>query len=358
MRGGIRRIALALLLLGVATAFSSSIAKSYVYPLGDGPDGVKPHRGSGKVVAAIQATGTTIPTPRPTLSPPIAFTFPEVAQEQGLDWRPGPYPVPWALRPEDHFFFYRPIESGEVNWPLARYRYGSTYNGDEKTHSGVDLDAELGTPVLAAGSGEVVWTGFGLSRGRYDPEDPYGKAVVIHHDFGFQGQDLYTVYAHMRSIDVWVGQKVAALEPIGEVGTTGRSSGPHLHFEVRVGKNGYFYTRNPELWMVPPQGYGVLAGRLESRYEQPLEEHAIHIYSLTTGDYWQVWTYALDTVNPDDAYQENFVIGDLPAGPYEVRIDYLWQVNKAQFFLEPGRTTFFRFRGGEGFSFEDSTGAE
>lgn len=354
MKEGMRIFALATLVLGGAASSSSMLAKSHSRSAAEAHAAPKIWHLAGKAVPIMQATEVPVPTSSPTLEPPLAFTFPEVGPEPGLDWRPGPYPVPWALRPEDHFFFYRPIESGEVNWPLARYRYGSTYNGDEKTHSGVDLDAELGTPVLAAGSGEVVWTGYGLSRGRYDPEDPYGNAVVIHHDFGFQGQDLYTVYAHMRAIDVWVGQQVSALDPIGEVGTTGRSTGPHLHFEVRVGKNSYFKTRNPELWMVPPQGYGVLAGRLESRYERPLEEATIHIWSLESGDYWQVWTYALDTVNPDDTYQENFVISDLPAGPYEVRIDYLWQVNKAQFYLEPGRTTFIRFRGGVGFSFEDS----
>jgi murein DD-endopeptidase MepM/ murein hydrolase activator NlpD len=353
-----RLVALACVLLGATAASSTMTAKSYSRPSAKGPNAMKIRRQAGKGIPAMQATETLVPLQAGAPEPPLAFTFPQVDPEPGLDWRPGPYPVPWALRPEDHFFFYRPIESGEVNWPLARYRYGSTYNGDEKTHTGVDLDASLGTPVLAAGSGEVVWAGFGLARGRYDPEDPYGEAVVIHHDFGFRGQDLYTVYAHLRTINVWVGQKVAALEPIGEVGTTGRSTGPHLHFEVRVGKNSYFQTRNPELWMVPPQGYGVLAGRLESRYGYPLEEFTIHIWSLESGEYWQVWTYALDTVNPDADYQENFVISDLPAGPYEVRVDYLWQVNKAQFFLEPGRTTFILFRGGEGFLFEDSTGEE
>lgn len=291
--------------------------------------------------------------PPPTSDPPIVFTFPRIPDEEPQsDWRPGPYPVPWALRPEDHFFFSRPIESGQVNWPLAMYRYGSTYDGEAKTHTGVDLGADPGTPVLAAGSGEVVWAGFGLSRGRYDPEDPYGKAVVIQHDFGFKGQELYTVYAHMREIHVWVGQKVIPLQPIGEVGSTGRSTGPHLHFEVRVGKNSYFSTRNPELWMVPPQGYGVLAGRLDSRYGVPLDEFTIHIYSLDTGGYWMLKTYDRETVNPDEAYEENFVISDLPAGPYEIRVYYLWDIFKAQLYLEPGRTTYVYFKGGEGFFFE------
>jgi hypothetical protein len=119
-----------------------------------------------------------------------------------------------------------------------------------------------------------------------------------------------------------------------------------------VGKNSYFNTRNPELWVVPPQGYGVLAGRLDSRHGYPLVEFTIHIWSLETGGYWMVSTYDRETVNPDEAYAENLVISDLPAGPYEIRVDYLWDIYKSQFYLEPGRTTFVHFKGGEGFSFE------
>jgi murein DD-endopeptidase MepM/ murein hydrolase activator NlpD len=85
--------------------------------------------------------------------------------ETVADWRPPPYPVPWSLRPEDHFYFARPIPSGEINWPNPIHRYGSTYFGEQSTHTGVDIGAELSTPVLASAAGEVVWTGYGLYRG-------------------------------------------------------------------------------------------------------------------------------------------------------------------------------------------------
>lgn len=68
--------------------------------------------------------------------PPV---FPTTAPEPEVTWRPPPYPVPWAIQPEDHFFFGRPIPSGEVNWPNAQYRYGSTLLGAENMHTGVDL---------------------------------------------------------------------------------------------------------------------------------------------------------------------------------------------------------------------------
>jgi len=90
---------------------------------------------------------------------PIPAVFPTTAPEPEVTWRPPPYPVPWAVQPQDHFFFGRPIPSGEVNWPNAQYRYGSTLFGAESMHTGVDMGAARGTHVLAAGPGEVVWAG-------------------------------------------------------------------------------------------------------------------------------------------------------------------------------------------------------
>ena len=65
--------------------------------------------------------------------------------------------------------------------------------------------------------------------------DPYGQAVVIHHDFGYKDQALYTVYAHMSKIIAVVGQHVETGDVLGLVGDTGATTGPHLHFEVRLG---------------------------------------------------------------------------------------------------------------------------
>src|SRR5260221_3950487 len=101
-------------------------------------------------------------------------------------------------------------------------------------HAGIDIDAPPLTPVLAAGPGRVTWAGYGLFNfqpGRLD--DPYGSAVAILHDFGFNNLPLYTVYAHMIANNVFVGQDVKTGDVIGWVGSTGNSTGPHLHFEVR-----------------------------------------------------------------------------------------------------------------------------
>ena len=289
------------------------------------------------------------PGPGPSEPAVLPVTFAEAAPEAVSIWRPPPYPAPWALRPEDHFLFARPIPSDEVNWPNPRYRYGSTAFGEEPIHAGVDLGAARHTPVLAAGAGEVVWVGYGLYRGVEDLTDPYGLAIALRHDFGYEGQRLYTVYAHLQSIMVWPGQRVEVGEQIGTVGDTGRVTGPHLHFEVRLGENRYFNTRNPELWWVPAEGWGVLAGKVENTYGTELPEYLVQIRSLETEQIWEVWTYARGTVVPDEFYQENFVISDLPAGAYAVQIDFAGRSYVTYLYLNPGQTNTVSFAGRLGF---------
>jgi len=89
-----------------------------------------------------------------------------------------------------------------------------------KFHSGMDFSAHQGTPVYATGNGKVVKAGW---------EGLYGNTIIINHGFGYE-----TRYAHLSKIDVRVGQKVVRGETIGKVGSTGKSTGPHLHYEVHV----------------------------------------------------------------------------------------------------------------------------
>lgn len=266
--------------------------------------------------------------------------------------RPPLYQVPRALRQEDHFYLTRPLQSGSKNWPYPAYRYGNTLFGRDALHTGVDMADDIGTPVVAAGSGNVIWTGFGFYGGVYDPDDNYGRAIAIHHDFGYGGQSLFTVYGHLNTITVWPGQRVETGQVIGTVGTTGHSTGPHLHFEVRLGDKVYSTTRNPELWMTMPEGWGVLAGRLENDWGGYLQEHQLRIMSLETSKTWNVWTYATDTLGLDPLYEENFAISDLPAGPYRLEIYYRWRTYTTRIDLLPGRTTFIAFHGQSGFIIE------
>jgi murein DD-endopeptidase len=99
-------------------------------------------------------------------------------------------------------------------------------NGEHRFHSGIDLAAPDGTPILAAADGTVTvaeYTNFG------------GGLIVIEHRI--DGQTVATAYRHMwqAGIHVVVGQKVTAGQQIGDVGSSGHSTGPHLHFEVRPG---------------------------------------------------------------------------------------------------------------------------
>ncbi len=93
-------------------------------------------------------------------------------------------------------------------------------------HNGVDLASSYGTPILAAGSGKVVVSKFGGWNGGY------GNYVVIQHPNGMQ-----TLYGHMSAVDVAVGDDVSQGFEIGKMGSTGQSTGVHLHFEVRGGVN-------------------------------------------------------------------------------------------------------------------------
>jgi len=90
-----------------------------------------------------------------------------------------------------------------------------------RLHAGVDLAAPYGTAIRTVGAGVVVAAG---------PEGGYGNAVLIDHGNGF-----LTHYGHMSAIAVHPGQRVSAGQPIGNEGSTGHSTGPHLHFEVHEG---------------------------------------------------------------------------------------------------------------------------
>ena len=111
-------------------------------------------------------------------------------------------------------------------WPIEG-RVGSSFgeredpfNGEGAFHAGIDIDAPYGTPVRATGDATV------LDAGRVSG---YGREVVLDH-----GHDMHTLYGHLSSIAVFPGQHVVLGQVIGYVGDSGRSTGPHLHYEVRV----------------------------------------------------------------------------------------------------------------------------
>ena len=289
-------------------------------------------------------------TPRPTIQP-FQFALPTPKAEPVSGWRPPLYPVPWAVSAYDHFYFTRPIAADNVNWPLAEYRYGGTFFGPDVVHTGVDIDAEKGSPILAAGPGTVVSAGWGLFSGvANNISDPYGQAVVIKHDFGYKGQALFTIYAHMNEVTSLIGQHVETGDVIGLVGETGITTGPHLHFEVRVGSNTFYTTYNPELWMAPPQGWGVLVGRVTDEDGELLNYYPLEVRPEPSGvPLRRMLTYAQGAVNPDPYYQENVALSDLPAGIYKVTIEYLDERIQTWVEIFPGQITYFKFTHKNGF---------
>ncbi len=105
-------------------------------------------------------------------------------------------------------------------------------------HAGMDFSAPIGTDVYATGNGQVSFVGW---------KQGYGNTVIINHGFGYT-----TVYAHLYKALVRQGQKVKRSDIIALVGSTGKSTGPHLHYEVRIQdkpvdpRNYYFYDLSPE----------------------------------------------------------------------------------------------------------------
>jgi hypothetical protein len=111
--------------------------------------------------------------------------------------------------------FAWPLEAGIVSSEFGQ-RWG-------KQHAGIDIAADNGEPVHAAARGLVIYAGDGLQG--------YGHVVIIRHD-----DSLTTVYAHNSHLEVKQGNTVNQGTVIAKVGSTGHSTGPHLHFEIRVGE--------------------------------------------------------------------------------------------------------------------------
>ena len=109
--------------------------------------------------------------------------------------------------------------SGVLSWPLRGVLYARFGKKGKEPHDGIDLAAPAGQPVKTAAPGTVLFAG---------EQKGYGLIVIVEHDGG-----LITLYAHNRDLRVKTGQKVREGQVVATVGDSGRTSGPHLHFEVR-----------------------------------------------------------------------------------------------------------------------------
>ncbi len=132
--------------------------------------------------------------------------LPEITEGLGGEYNGGPFawPVPGATR-----------VSSEYGWRIHPIQ------GTRKFHTGIDIPAATGTPITAAADGTVVFAGW---------KGGYGNALIISH-----GGGLYTLYGHCISLTASNGDEVKKGQKVALAGSTGNSTGPHLHFEVRKG---------------------------------------------------------------------------------------------------------------------------
>ena len=221
---------------------------------------------------------------------------------------------------QPHYWLDRPLPPSSNTRIDRGLPYGWTRWGKSPIHHGVDFENRLDTPVIAAADGTVVYAGSDGDRTFGPSPNFYGNVVVIQHDLTApEGGTIFTLYGHLDKIIVQAGQRVGKGQQIGAVGKTGIALWYHLHFEVRLGNpDDYNAVRNPELWFAPRPGTGTLVGRMLDA-DGNLAMGIRYTMSTASGVY-PGWTYAEPSMHADPAYNENFTLGDLPAGCYTLRV--------------------------------------
>lgn len=322
-------------------------------PAGPSPTPISAADASNQDTVANAPLGVTPTPPPPTANAPVqaGTTNPE-------DWNIPALVPPLSRDAEgrDHYWFRRPIESNANNRVLLSYTYGVGGFFGSRIHHGIDMPNPEGEEIYAPAAGEVIFASDGRGEGGVDVFQNtavYGNVVFIRHEFGFQGQPVYTLYAHLLTALVEEGDYVQVGDPIGLVGSTGQVTGSHVHFEVRIGGNGddihprYGDTYNPALWMVPYVGHGVVAGRVLDINGEFLDDATVTIRNRT-GVVASVPTYTfqntVNDVNPDPLWGENFAVGDIPVGTYDVLVRIQDQLVIEQIQVFEGMTAFVELR--------------
>ena len=179
--------------------------------------------GATHLVAVPPAPGEPASTSPSTPGPTPPTSAPELSSHTPAP-APGPQAVPAAA----------PAATGRaapLAWPLKGVLYGRYGVRGGQRHDGIDIAAPEGTTIHAAGDGTVIFAG---------EQSGYGSIVILRHEGG-----LVTLYAHASKVLVDEGARVRRGDPIARVGQTGRTTGPHLHIEVRDGTR----PRNPLLYL-------------------------------------------------------------------------------------------------------------
>jgi murein DD-endopeptidase MepM/ murein hydrolase activator NlpD len=255
-------------------------------------------------------------------------------------------------RPQ-HTWFRRPIALTDQPHIDQTYRFGSTMGGNFQPHQGVEFNNADGTPVHAIGDGAVVHSG---------PAERGALTVAIKHDrrLTADGRQLYlfSVYYHNSKLLVQVGQRVKAGDVIALVGNTGRATNDHLHLEVHASPFDSTrlivdsavryppYNTNPELWIAPLPGTGMIAGQVWDSAGKPA--YQARIYGLVKPEPQETPFSFIETYGPrnhsDPVYKEHFAISDVPPGEYVLGVEVGGSRVFRRVKVEAGRLTWVEFR--------------
>jgi len=304
-------------------------------------------------------TSTVTPTITPTemlvpgatltelaISDPIDRTCPEPspAKPEYAHYflSPSFWPIPEQTA-ESHFWLAKPLPGGGRLLYTEWLPYGYDAGGRYLLHNGIDAAEPQGTPLLAVDDGLVVVAGDDYSKLYGWRCDWYGHLVAIELDRQWRGQPVYIVYGHVLEIEVEAGQRVERGQKIAEVGVGGAAKLPHLHFEVRVGTNEFGSTRNPLLWLEPPSTRGVIAGRLVDPEGRPWQGVTVTAVAISDEAEEKItWTYLGDPqqlIGPDEVLAENFLIGDLKPGQYDIYVALQGEIYRQPVEVRAGEVT-------------------
>jgi murein DD-endopeptidase MepM/ murein hydrolase activator NlpD len=251
-----------------------------------------------------------------------------------------------------HTWFERPLASEDQPYVDQTYRYGSTMGGNFQQHQGVEFNAGEGTPVHAVGDGVVMHAG---------PAEAGALTVAIRHDRALEVEGrrytVYSVYYHNSRLETETGRRVRAGELISRVGNTGRATNEHLHLEVHATPVDSLpvvldpavryppYSTNPELWIEPLPGTGIVAGRVLDAGGAPVPQ--ARVYGVVKPapretPYSFAETYG-DRARGTPAYGEHFAVGDVPAGSYRLWVEIGGQRVERRVRVAPGMVTWVEF---------------
>ncbi|HEU5261011.1 MAG TPA: peptidoglycan DD-metalloendopeptidase family protein [Gemmatimonadales bacterium] len=265
--------------------------------------------------------------------------------------------VSYGQRPDSvfegkrHTWFTRPIALADQPYIDQTYRYGSTMGGNFQQHQGVEFNNPNGTPVHAIGEGVVVFAG-AAEQGAH--------TVAIRHDRRLGSLFIYSVYYHNTALRVFAGQRVKAGDVIATVGNTGRATNDHLHLEVHaapvdsvplvVDPNERYpkYTVNPELWIEPLPGTGIVAGQVWDPRGRPVPQ--ARVYGLIKAEPQETPFSFAETYgernHPDPAYREHFAVSDVEPGEYTLAVLVDGKRLSQRIRVEAGRVTWVVFGSG------------